>query len=161
MAIQEGNFTHLFQPKEASAILLSPAANTEGSRRVGWGSSLSLRATLVDKPRPKMPLPKQKHQTLAVTISRTFCKVRNFSEDILYEFKNKGILHTTHFLEIAFYIPKGGISCFREVWDAVSRPSPWNMGTKPTDSYGKSKNKVTVRCSLKTPEILLVFLKSW
>lgn len=76
MATQEGNFTHLLQPTEASAILLSPDANTEGSRKVGWGSSLSLRAILVDKPRPKMPLPKRKSQTPAVTVSWTFYKVQ-------------------------------------------------------------------------------------
>lgn len=65
----EGNFTHLLQPTEASAILLSPAANTFGSQKVGESSSLSLRTRLADKPRPKMPLPERKNRTPAMTMS--------------------------------------------------------------------------------------------
>lgn len=64
----ESNFTHLFQPTQASAILLPPVANTEGSGKVGWVSSLSLRTILVDKPRPKMPLPGWKGQNPTIIV---------------------------------------------------------------------------------------------
>ena len=53
----QSDFTHLLQPTEASASLLSPAASTEGSGKEERGSSLSLRTMLADKPRPRTPLP--------------------------------------------------------------------------------------------------------
>lgn len=53
----QSDFTYLLQPTEASASLLSPAASIEGSGKEERGSSLSLRAMLADKPRPKTPLP--------------------------------------------------------------------------------------------------------